>query len=99
MTEINMNPVIDALVTFLLLPLQLILIPIDAFLAKIPGLAAIPSAISNIGQYIGHFPSTIVNLIGVNPLLWNTVFLTFLLYITVVPAINLLKKIWAWFRP
>jgi hypothetical protein len=91
--------IIDAFVTLLILPLQVVLIPIDALLAKIPGISAIPQAINGILQFIGSIPSTMVSLTGINPFIWNSLFLVFLLFVGLAPAIQIIKKVWAWVRP
>lgn len=82
-----------------LLPLQLILVPVDALLAQIPGIGQIPSAINQLFSFIGTVPQTIVALTGLSPLLWNLAIGTFVLFFTLSPAINIVKKIWAWLRP
>jgi hypothetical protein len=89
----------EIITTILLLPLQLILIPVDAFLAMIPGISAIPSAINYMVGFVGTMPSLLVNLSGVQPFLWNMLIISFIMFITATPAINGLKKIWAWVRP
>lgn len=91
--------VTDTIITILLLPLQAVLIPIDALLAKIPGIGAIPSAINGILQFVGSIPGTILNLTGINPILWNTMLSIFVLYIVLAPGIQGMKKVWAWVRP
>lgn len=91
--------VIDVLIDILLLPLQIILVPIDTLLAQIPGIGIIASSISAIASFIGSLPSTLVNLVGLSPILWNAYFLTFILFVTLSPAINILKRVWAWVRP
>lgn len=95
----DLSFVIQVIVDVLLLPLQVILIPIDALLSQIPGLSQVPLAIGNILSLIGSIPQTLVSLAGINPTLWNVFFLTFVLYLGAAPAINALKKIWAWLRP
>jgi hypothetical protein len=90
---------LDLITTVLLLPLQLILIPIDMFLNLIPNIEIVPQAISAIVGYIGFLPSTLVYLLGLSPFLWNAMFLTFILYITIAPSIQMGKKVWAWVRP
>lgn len=91
--------ILDILITVLILPLQVVLIPIDALLAKIPGIAAIPAAISGVLSFVGSIPSTIVSLTGIQPLVWNALFVIFVLYIGLAPAIQGVKKVWAWVRP
>lgn len=82
-----------------LLPLQVILIPIDALLAQIPGIGLIPGYIASLFSFIGSIPQTIVALTGIAPLLWNLAIGTFLVFFTLSPAINIVKKLWAWLRP
>lgn len=81
-----------------LLPLQFILIPIDALLAQIPGIGVIPSYINSLFSLIGSLPSTLVSLTGIAPLLWNIAIGVFVLFFTLSPSINIVKKIWAWLR-
>ena len=95
----TIETITDALITIMLVPLQVVLIPIDALLAKIPGIAAVPSSISSILGVLGALPSTMVNITGINPLLWNVMLVTFTLFITLAPGINTIKKVWAWVRP
>ncbi len=90
--------ILDAIVTILITPLQVVLIPIDALLAKIPILAQIPSYISPIVSWIGDIPKFIVYVLGVNPELWNALFLIVILQLTLLPAINVIKMIIAWIR-
>lgn len=95
----DMNFVLDVIVTILILPLQVVLIPIDALLAKIPGIAAVPSAINGIVTFVASVPSTLVNITGIHPLIWNALFVTFVLYIGLAPGIQGIKKVWSWVRP
>lgn len=81
-----------------LLPLQFILIPVDALLAQIPGIGAIPGYINQLFSLIGSIPGTIVALTGIAPLLWNTAIGAFIVFFTLSPAINIIKKIWAYVR-
>jgi len=94
-----METVVQVFIDILILPLQAILIPVDALLKQIPGIEAIPQAISGVTQFIGAIPETMVYLFNINPFIWNSLFLTFVLYLTAAPAIQMLKKIWAWIRP
>lgn len=94
-----MDIFLDILLNILLLPLQLILIPIDLLLDNIPGIGTIPSIINDITSFIGSVPSTLVNLFGIHPFIWNALFGVFLLYIAAAPAIQAIKKVWAWVRP
>lgn len=82
-----------------LLPLQLVLIPVDALLAQIPGIGLIPGYISSLFSFIGSVPQTIVALTGLSPLLWNLAIGTFVVFFTLSPTINIIKKLWAWLRP
>lgn len=86
------------LIDVALLPLQFILIPIDALLAQIPGIGMIPSFISNLFSFIGQIPQTLVSLTGLSPILWNLAIGAFLVFFTLSPAINIIKKIWAFVR-
>lgn len=95
----DLNFVTDILITILILPLQLVLVPLDALLAQIPGIGIVPSSFAGLTSFVGSLPSTMVNLVGLNPILWNMFFLTFVLYITASPTVSLVKKIWAWVRP
>ena len=91
--------VTDVIITILILPLQVVLLPIDALLAQIPGIGIVASSITQLTSFIGTIPETLVNLTGIAPLLWNVFFLTFILWLTATPTINMLKKVWAWVRP
>tara|TARA_Y100000114_G_scaffold157125_1_gene187220 strand:+ start:2432 stop:2722 length:291 start_codon:yes stop_codon:yes gene_type:complete len=91
--------VVDVLINILFLPLQVILIPIDALLANIPGLGAIPGSISAITSVVGVIPATVVKISGAAPILWNALFVLFVLWIGLAPTINVFKKVWAWVRP
>ena len=91
--------VTSVIVDVLLLPLQFLLIPIDALLSNIPGISSIPDALGGVIYVIGTIPSTMVVLLGASPILWNAVFLLFVLYLGASPAIQLVKRIWAWIRP
>lgn len=94
-----MDTVINTIIALLTLPLLVVMWPLDLLLQNIPGIEAVPSALSTIVGYIGAIPETMVNLLGINPYLWNAIFLLFLAYIGAAPAINLVKKVWAWIRP
>jgi len=94
----DLNFVTSVFLDILILPLQAVLIPVDMLLANIPGIGSVSSAISSIIALIGSMPSTIVNLFGINPFLWNALFLTFIAYVTFTPTIQMIKKIWAWVR-
>lgn len=91
--------ILDTIVNILFVPLQLVLLPIDALLAQIPGITVIPQSINYIVSFIGTIPETIVALFGISPFLWNAQFLLFIIYIGVLPLINGVKKIWEWVRP
>jgi len=77
---------------------QFFLIPVDIFLSQIPNIEAVPDAILGIVSFVSSIPSLLVNVTGVLPVLWNGLFLTFLLYLTAVPTMNLIKRVWAWTR-
>lgn len=94
-----MDEIINTIISLLSLPLFLIMTPLDYLLDKIPGIDIIPTAISSVAVYIGSLPSTVVSLFGMNPYLWNAIFVTFVTYLLAVPSINLIKKVWAFFRP
>lgn len=94
-----MDNLIDTVINLLLIPLQLVLTPIDMLLSRINGLEIIPQAIINITSFVGSIPSTLVNLTGLNPLLWNLFFSVFITYMLLSPGINIIKKVWAWVRP
>lgn len=81
-----------------ILPLQVILIPIDALLARIDGIGAIPSYINQLFSLIGSIPATLLALTGLSPVLWNLAIATFVVFLTFSPAINAIKKIWAFIR-
>lgn len=95
----DLDFVVDILVNILILPIQVLLIPIDSVLAQIPGISIVPSALSGFSGFIGSIPQTIVSITGIYPQLWNMFFLSFILFMTVMPSINLIKKVWAWVRP
>lgn len=92
----DFSDIINALVTALLFPFQLILTPIDALLNNINGIEVIPNAISSVVSFVGSLPQTIVSLFGVSPLLWNATILVFVVYIGLAPTVNGVKKIIAW---
>lgn len=92
----DVTTIITALVSALLIPFQLVLVPIDTLLNNINGIDSIPSSISSITQFVGTLPQTLVVLTGANPFLWNTLFLVFVTYIAAAPAINGVKKIVDW---
>ena len=94
----DFSTIIANIVAVILSPLQLILIPVDKLLSQIPGIGIIPASISSITGFVGSLPSTVVSLLGVSPILWNAVISVFLLNFTLLPSIQLLKKIWAWIR-
>lgn len=90
---------LDTIVTILFLPMQLVLAPIDLLLSNFKELNVIPQSIGAIMQFISFWPSTICYLLGISPVLFSLIFITFLLYIGVIPAINGLKRVWEWIRP
>lgn len=83
----------------LLWPLQVVLIPVDALLAKIPGIGAVPHAINAVVSTVSYVPSTLVSIFGIQPILWNALFLIFILYIALAPSIQTIKKFYSWWRP
>lgn len=94
-----MDVVLDGLMTLLILPLQLLMIPIDYLLSNIEGIEMIPDAITAVMDFIGSIPETLVTLMGINPVLWNVIFVLFVFYIGAAPSIQIIKKVWAWIRP
>lgn len=90
---------VEGLLEILLLPLQLLLIPVDALLNQIPGLSIIPVSIMAIVDLVGNIPSTLVYITGLSPILWNTTIFIMILNLTAIPAINMGKRVWAWVRP
>lgn len=93
------SDVIVFIVNLLLLPLQLVLVPIDFLLSKITGIETIPNALEAVIGFVGTLPSFFVSVLGIQPIIFNLIFTIFLLYFTLVPAINGLKRAWSWFRP
>jgi len=91
-----MDFLLNAIVSALIMPFQLMLIPIDSVLSHINGIETIPNSISSILGYVGNIPQTLVNLFGLNPLLWNSLLLVFVAYLGLIPAVNGVKKIVAW---
>lgn len=95
----SLDFILDIIITILFVPIQVILLPIDALLAQIPGIGIVSGSISAISSFIGSIPSTLVNLVGLSPLLWNSLLLLFILYVSLAPVIQMAKKVWAWIRP
>lgn len=93
------NDIVATIITLLMIPLQWLFVPIDALMAQIPGIAIIPSSLRQLGGFVRQLPQTLLSLTGLSPIIWNAFFTIFLLYIMLSPAINLVKKIWAWIRP
>lgn len=81
-----------------MIPLRIILIPVDYFLAQIPGLDAIPGALSAMVGLVGNIPSTVVSLTGINPALWNAVIFVVLAYYAAFPTVSVFKKVLNWAR-
>lgn len=90
---------IETILNVMLVPLQVILLPIDALISQIRGLELIPSLLNQLTDLFQNIPATFVHLIGVQPIIWNAFLTIFILDLTVVPSINILKRIWAWIRP
>lgn len=91
--------IVEVIIAVLLLPLKLVLWPVDILLAQIPGIGAIPSGINSVVAFVGSIPSTMISISGIHPFIWNALFITFVFYIGAAPAIQMLKKIWGWIRP
>lgn len=89
--------VFDSIIMVFLQFVMILFTPIDALLNTIPSLAIIPQSITAIGTYIANVPSTLVSISGLSPHLWNASITIFLLFITISPAINLVKVIYSWF--
>ena len=90
---------LDTIVTILFLPIQLVLVPIDLLLSNFKELSVIPQSIAAAMQFVSFWPSTVCYLFGISPVLFSLIFVTFLLYIGIIPAINGLKRVWEWIRP
>lgn len=88
----------QAFVDLAMIPLKLILAPVDYFLAQIPGLDAIPQALSAVVGYVGNIPSTFVSLLGINPALWNGIIFVVLAYCAAFPLVSVFKKVMNWAR-
>lgn len=95
----DVSLIFATLLDILVIPLQLILIPVDALLSQIPGLSVIPVSINAIVSLVGNIPSTLVHITGTSPILWNATIIVLILNLTAIPAINIGKRIWAWVRP
>ena len=96
--DIDFNSVFDAILSFFMFPLHIILTPVDYLLKQIPNIDVIPNSISAIVGYVGNIPSTIVSLTGISPVIWNAIISTLLLYFAIIPVINGLKKLINWRR-
>lgn len=88
----------QAFIDFAMIPLKLIIAPVDWFLSQIPGIDAIPDAIFAVVSYVGNIPSTIVALTGINPALWNAAIFVVLAYFSVAPLVSVYKKVLNWSR-
>lgn len=91
--------ILNLILDLLFIPLQLILAPLDFLLERIDGIEIIAQSILWLANAVGTIPSTIVYLMGVSPIIWNGLFITYIAYMTVSPAINAIKTFWAWVRP
>lgn len=96
--DIDFNSVFDAILSFFMFPLHIILTPVDYLLKQIPNIDVIPNSISAIVGYVGNIPSTIVSLTGISPIIWNAIISTLLLYFAIIPVINGIKKLINWIR-
>ena len=96
--DVDFNSVFDAILSFFMFPLHIILTPVDYLLKQIPNIDVIPNSISAIVGYVGNIPSTIVSLTGISPIIWNAIISTLLLYFAVIPVINGVKKLINWIR-
>lgn len=96
--NINFSALFDAILSFFMFPLHVILTPVDYFLKQIPNIDVIPNSISAIVVYFGNIPSTLVFLTGISPVIWNAIISTLLLYFAVIPTINGIKKLINWIR-
>ena len=59
--DVDFNSVFDAILSFFMFPLHIILTPVDYLLKQIPNIDVIPNSISAIVGYVGNIPSTIVS--------------------------------------
>lgn len=98
MFNFDFSAAFDALLSFFMIPLHIILMPVDYLLKQIPNISIIPQSISAIVGYVGSIPSAIVSLIGISPIIWNAIISTLLLYFAVIPTINGIKKLINWIR-
>lgn len=89
---------LEGLLSVAFLPIHLVLAPIDMLLSQISGLDVIPRYIGEVTTLVSTIPSTLVSLSGLNPLLYNAIISTILLYFGVVPAVNGVKKLFNWIR-
>lgn len=96
--DVDFNSVFDAILSFFMFPLHIILTPVDYILKQIPNIDVIPNSISAIVGYVGNIPSTIVSLTGISPIIWNAIISTLLLYFAIIPVINGIKKLINWIR-
>ena len=96
--DIDFNSVFDAILSFFMFPLHIILTPVDYLLKQIPNIDVIPNSMSAIVGYVGNIPSTIVSLTGISPVIWNAIISTLLLYFAIIPVINGIKKLINWIR-
>ena len=59
--NINFSALFDAILSFFMFPLHVILTPVDYLLKQIPNIDVIPNSISAIVGYVGNIPSTLVS--------------------------------------
>lgn len=90
---------LDIIFAFIMFPIQVIMYPVDLLLDQIPGIEVIPDSIFAIVGFIGSLPQTLVSLMGLSPFIWNALFVVFVLHLGLSPAINAIKRVWAFIRP
>lgn len=88
----------NSLINLLLVPLQLILAPVDLLLAQIPNIEFIPQSIGYFVKMVGSFPSLLVYLFGIEPIIWNFFVSIVVVKLTYLPSINMLKRLLKWIR-
>lgn len=89
---------ITHVVEFIMIPLRMILAPIDYFLSGLDGIELIPSTINSIVEFISPIPATLITLLGINPIIWNLFFIIFIAFISINPIISSIKRLLVWFK-